>query len=152
MFNWRLRSKAWRGGSDLASYLSEWDDELTQVFFSAVKTDVVIGDEQLSNHVHLSERRPQRAVRVSVQTLVLGQPEHRPVPFILRPRIQIPAATPQMVNSWLGQRSTTELVQVHNMKLHHQQHHCFGFVCVYFYTCLLCGVHACTESPVVSNI
>lgn len=47
-------------------YLSEWDDELTQVFFSAIKTDVVVGDEQLSDHVHLSERRPQRAVRVSV--------------------------------------------------------------------------------------
>lgn len=47
-------------------YLSEWDDELTQVFLSTVKTDVVVGDEQLSDHVHLSEWCPKCTVRVSV--------------------------------------------------------------------------------------
>lgn len=72
--------------------LSERDDQLTQVFLSAVEADVVVGDEQLSDHVHLSERRPQCAVRVSVQTLVLHQTEHRPVPFVLCPGVQVPAA------------------------------------------------------------
>lgn len=74
-------------------YLSEGDDELTQILLSAVEADVVVGDEQLADHVHLGERRPQRTVRVSVQTLVLRQPKHRPVSLVLRPRIKVPVAT-----------------------------------------------------------
>lgn len=73
-------------------YLSEGDDQLTQVLFSAVETDVVVGDVQLSNHVHLCERRPERAIGVAVQPLVLRQSEHQPVTLILCPRIQVSAA------------------------------------------------------------
>lgn len=76
-------------------HLSQWDDELTQVFFSAVEADVVIRDEQLPDHMHLSERRPQCTVGVSVQTLVLRQPEHGPVTLVLRPGVQIPTPTTQ---------------------------------------------------------
>lgn len=86
---WTLKSE--RLQEELV-YLSEGDDQLTQVLFSAVETDVVVGDEQLSNHVHLCERRPERAVCVPVQTLVLCQPEHQPVPLILCPRVQVSAA------------------------------------------------------------
>ena len=80
-----------RTALSLPVYLSEWDDELTQVLLSAVEADVVVGDEQLSDHVHLSKRRPQRAVCVSIQALVLRQPEHCPVPLILCPGVKISA-------------------------------------------------------------
>lgn len=48
------------------AYLPKWYDKLTQVLLSAGKTDVVVGDEHLSDHMHLSEGRPQSAVCVTV--------------------------------------------------------------------------------------
>lgn len=91
------------------AHLSERDDELTQVFLSAVEADVVVGDEKLSHHVHLSERRPQRAVRVSVQTLVLRQTKHHAITLVLRPGVQIPAAKTRRKHQVRGQRSTSSL-------------------------------------------
>lgn len=70
--------------------LSEWDDEVTQVFPLARETDVVVGDEHLSYDVPLVEGCPKGAVRVSVQLLALGQPEGGPVPLVLRSGIQVP--------------------------------------------------------------
>lgn len=70
-------------------YLSEGDDQLTNIFFSAIKTDVVVGDEQLSNHMHLCKGCPQCAASVSIKTLVLRQPEHGPISLVLCTCVQI---------------------------------------------------------------
>lgn len=71
-------------------YLSEGDDELTEVLLTAAEADVVVGDKQLAHNVHLGEGRPQRAICVSVQALVRGQAEQRPVAFVLGPCVQVP--------------------------------------------------------------
>lgn len=70
-------------------YLSQRDDELTQVFFAAGEADVIVRNKHLSNDVHLGERSPERAVCVAVQTLFLRESEQRSVALVLRPRIQI---------------------------------------------------------------
>lgn len=74
----------------LSTHLSKGYDELTEVFLAAGEADVVVGDKQLANNVHLGEGCPQGAVCVAVQTLVLCQAEQRPVALILGPRIQVP--------------------------------------------------------------
>lgn len=72
-------------------HLSEGDDELTEVLLTAAEADVVVGDKQLAHDVHLGKgSSPQRAVCVSVQALVLGQAEQRPVTFVLGPCVQVP--------------------------------------------------------------
>lgn len=71
-------------------YLSQWNDKLTQIFLSTGKADVVVRNKHLTNDMHLSERRPERTVGVSIQTLVLCEPEQRSVPFILCTCIQVP--------------------------------------------------------------
>lgn len=71
-------------------HLSEGDDELTEVLLTAAEADVVVGDKQLAHNVHLGEGRPQRAICVSVQALVRGQAEQRPVAFVLGPCVQVP--------------------------------------------------------------
>lgn len=48
------------------AYLSKWYDKLTQVLLSAGETDVIVGDEHLSDHMHLGKGRPQSAVCVTV--------------------------------------------------------------------------------------
>lgn len=85
-----IRSAFWAKmlGSD---YLSERDDQLTHVFLSTTEADVVVGDEQLSNHMRLCKGCPQSAVCVSIETLVLRQPEHGPISLILCPSVQISA-------------------------------------------------------------
>lgn len=47
--------------------------------------------------MHLCERRPQGAVRVSVKPLLLRQPKHRPVSLVLRSGVQIPADKREML-------------------------------------------------------
>lgn len=83
-------------------YLSEGDDQLTHVFLATVEADVVVGDEQLSNYVHLCKGHPQSAVCVSIQTLVLRQPEHGAIPLVLRPCVQI-SGREQKENSYLDE-------------------------------------------------
>lgn len=70
-------------------YLSKGDDQLTHIFFSTIKTDVVVGDEQLSDHMHLCKRCPQSAARMSIKALVLRQPEHGPISLVLSTCVQI---------------------------------------------------------------
>lgn len=84
------RQTAREGRVDPTSDLSQRDYELTQVLLLAAEADVVVGDIQLSHHVHLGKGRPQCAIRVSVQPLVLGQPKGRAVALVLRPGVQVP--------------------------------------------------------------
>lgn len=70
-------------------YLSQWDDELTQVLLTACEADVIVGNKHLSHDVHLGKWSPERAVGVSVQTLVRRESEQSSVALVLRPGIQI---------------------------------------------------------------
>lgn len=72
------------------AYLSKWYDKLTQVFLSAGETDVVVGDEHLSDHMHLSEGRPQSAVCVTIQPFILRQAEQSSVSLIFSSCVQVP--------------------------------------------------------------
>lgn len=72
------------------TYLSEGDDEAANGLLFTGEADVVRGDEHLAKNVHLVERSPQRAVRVSVQLLVFRQAEQCAVPFTFSPGVQIP--------------------------------------------------------------
>lgn len=72
------------------SYLSEGDDEAAHGLLFTGEADVVGGDEHLPQDVHLVERSPQRAVRVSVQLLVFRETEQRAVSFTFSPGVQIP--------------------------------------------------------------
>ena len=48
------------------TYLTEWDDEATQVLLLAGKADVICGHKHLPQNVHFVERSPEGAVCVAV--------------------------------------------------------------------------------------
>lgn len=55
---------------------------MTGLLSLAGKADVIVGNKHLTRNVHLVEWCPQRAVCVSIQALILGQPESGTVAFI----------------------------------------------------------------------
>lgn len=70
--------------------LSEWDNQTASGFLFTSEADIIGGDEHLSEDVHLVEGSPQGTIGVTVQLLIFGKAEKRPVSFAFSPGIQIP--------------------------------------------------------------
>jgi len=62
---------------------------MTGLLSLAGKADVIVGNKHLTRNVHLVEWCPQRAVCVSIQALILGQPESGTVAFIFGSSIKV---------------------------------------------------------------
>ena len=71
------------------THLSQRDDEAAQRLLFTGEADIVGGNKHLPQNVHLVKGGPQGAVCVSVQFLIFGQTEERPVSLALSSRIQI---------------------------------------------------------------
>ena len=77
------------------SHLTKGNDEAAHSLLLAGEADVVGGDEHLAQDVSLVEGRPESAVRVSVQLLILRQAKQRTVALALGSGIQVPCGDTQ---------------------------------------------------------
>lgn len=62
---------------------------MTGLLGLAGKADVVVGNKHLARNMHLVERCPQGTVCMSIQALILGQPESGTVALIFGSSIQV---------------------------------------------------------------
>lgn len=71
------------------TYLTEWDNEATQVLLLAGEADVICGHKHLPQNVHFVKGCPEGAVCVAVQFFIFGQPEKCTVSLALGPGIKV---------------------------------------------------------------